>query len=182
VRTGVGRHLRCIRNWSGGAWVGCNVQPSVWRMEWPDDAVDLCRTGKLTNSDLEMAAVLLQHLVSEQLRPMDWCHTATWSDSSPATSWSTKMADKATTPIAGQLLRALAMRQCTTLSALPTVAHHAGSRNLLTDTAWRSFVKVHHGDQGGTPSQCDTQFLTSFNSAFPLPDLPQMPSWQLVTL
>jgi hypothetical protein len=33
------------------------------------------------------------------------------------------MANKATTPIAGQLLRVLAMRQRTTGSALPTVAH-----------------------------------------------------------
>jgi hypothetical protein len=167
---------------AGGVWVGYNVQPSVWRMEWPDDVVDLYRTGKLTNSDLEMAAVLLQYLVAEQLRPMDRCHTAIWSDNSPATSWSTKMADKATTPIAGQLLRALAMRQRTTRSALPTVAHYAGSRNLLADTASRSFVKFHYGNQRGTPSQCDTQFLTSFNSVFPLSDFHQMPSWQLVTL
>jgi len=167
---------------AGGVWVGYDVQPTVWRIEWPEDVVELYRTGKLTNSDLEMAGVLLQYLVAEQLRPMDRCHTAIWSDNSPATSWSTKMADKATTPIAGQLLRALAMRQRTTRSALPTVAHYAGSLNLLADTASRSFSKFHHGKSRGTPSYCDSDFLTSFNSVFPLSDFKQMPSWQLATL
>jgi hypothetical protein len=104
-------------------------------MEWPQDVVELHREGSLTNSDLEMAAVLMHYLVAEQLRPTERCHTAIWLDISPAVSRSTKMADKATTPIAGQLLRALAMRQRTTQSALPTVAHYAGSLNLLADTA-----------------------------------------------
>jgi hypothetical protein len=36
-----------------------------------------------------------------------------WSDNTPAASWSTKMADKASTPIAGQLLRALASHAAT---------------------------------------------------------------------
>jgi hypothetical protein len=90
-------------------------------------------------------------LVAEQIRPMERCHTAMWSENSPATSWSTKMADKATTPIAGQLLWALAMRQRTTHSALPTVAHCAGSRNLLVCTASRSFSCFHHGTSRGTP-------------------------------
>ena len=99
-----------------GVWVGHQIQPTVWRLEWPADVVEMYRKGKLTNSDLEMAAVLLQYMVAEQLRPMNRCHTAIWSDNSSATSWATKMAAKATTPIAGQLLRVLAMRQCTTRS------------------------------------------------------------------
>ena len=156
-------------------WVGYNIQPTVWRVQWPADVVQGYRDGKLTNSDLEMAAVLLQYLVAERLRPMARCHTHIWSDNSPATSWSTKMADKATSPMAGQLLRALAMRQRTTRSALPTVAHYAGSLNLLADTSSRSFDKFHHGNARGTPSQLDTNFLTSFNSVFPLSDFPQMP-------
>jgi hypothetical protein len=92
------------------------------------------------------------------------------------------MAAKATTPIAAQLLWALAMRQPTTKSALPTVAHCAGTLNLLADTASQSFTKFHHGNARGTPSQCDSNFLTSFKSVFPLSDFKQMPSWQLATL
>ena len=75
---------------AGGVWVGYQVQPTAWRMEWPADVVELCRDGALTNSDLEMAAVLLQYLVAEMLRPMDRCHSAIWSDNSPTTSWATK--------------------------------------------------------------------------------------------
>jgi hypothetical protein len=150
-------------------WIGRNVHRTVLRLAWPPEVVQL-------------AGVLLQHLAAERIRPMARCHTATWSDNSPETCWSTKMADKATTPIAAQLLQALAMRQITTRSALPTAPHCAGSRNLLADTASRSFAKFHHGNAGGTPSNVDFQFLTSFNSSFPLSDFPQMPLWQLVTL
>jgi hypothetical protein len=167
---------------AGGIWVGYDMQPKVWRVEWPADVVQLYREGTLTNSDLEMAGVLMQYLVAEQIRPMEHCHTSIWSDNSPATSWSTKMADKASTPIAGQLLRALAMRQRTTRSALPTVTHYAGSLNILADTASRSFTKFHHGNARGVPSQSDTDFLTAFNSVFSLAEFTQMPSWQLVTL
>ena len=166
---------------AGGVWVGHKIQPTVWRLEWPADIVDMYRTGKLTNSDLEMAGVLLQYMVAEQLRPMHRCHTAIWSDNSPATSWATKMAAKATTPIAGQLLRALAMRQRTTRSALPSVAHYAGSQNLLADTASRSFQKFHHGKARGEPSHSDLQFLTSFNVVFSLSEFKQMPLWQVAT-
>jgi hypothetical protein len=167
---------------AGGIWVGYGVQPKVWCVEWPDDVVQLYRDGALTNSDLEMAGMLMQYLVAEQIRPMEHCHTSIWSDNSPVTSWSTKMADKATTPIAGQLLRVLAMRQRTTRSALPTVTHYAGSLNILADTVSCSFAKFHHGNARGGPSQSDTDFLTAFNSVFSLSEFAQMPLWQLVTL
>ena len=45
---------------AGGVWIGHQIQPTVWRLEWPADVVELYRKGKLTNSDLEMAGVLLQ--------------------------------------------------------------------------------------------------------------------------
>jgi hypothetical protein len=89
---------------TGGIWIGYNLQPTIWRLKWLEEVVELYQAGKLTNSDLEMAGVLLQYLVAERLRPMEQCHTAIWSDNTPAVNWSTKMADKATTPIAGQLL------------------------------------------------------------------------------
>jgi hypothetical protein len=109
------------------------------------DVVELCKKGKLTNSDLETAAVLLQHLVAEQLCPLDQRHAATWSDNAPTVSWSAKMADQATAPIAGQLLRALAMRQCTTgrhSPQWPIMLEHSTSRPtrhpaLFTMTATR---------------------------------------------
>jgi hypothetical protein len=112
---------------AGGIWAGHGIQPSVWRLEWAADTVELCKKGELTNSHLEMEAVLLQHLVAERLCPMEQCHTATWSDNTLTVSWSTKMVDQAITRIAGQLLRALAMRQRTTGAALPTALECATS-------------------------------------------------------
>jgi hypothetical protein len=153
---------------AGGVWIGYGAKPTAWRLEWPAEVVELYRQGKLTNSDLEMAAVLLQHLVAERLRPLRHCHTAIWSDNTPTVSWSTKMADKATTPVAGQLLRALAMRQRTHGAALPSVTHYAGSQNLLADAASRSFTKFHHGFARGRPAISDEEFLTSFNDVFSL--------------
>jgi hypothetical protein len=167
---------------AGGVWLGYETQPTVWRQEWPPDVVELYRAGKLTNSDLEMAGIVLQYLVAEQMRPLERCHTAIWSDNSPAASWSTKMADKASTPIAGQLLRGLAMRQRTSRSALPTVAHYPGLQNILADTASRSFQSFHHGSARGCPSESDASFLTSFDQTFSLSALSQMNSWRLVQL
>jgi hypothetical protein len=166
---------------AGGIWIGYNLQPTVWRLKWPEEVVELYRAGKLTNSDLEMAGVLLQYLVAERLRPMEQYHTAVWSDNTLAANWSTKMADKATTPIEGQLLRVLAMRQRMTCAALPLVTHYAGSRNLLADTASRPFVRLfHHSSSRGLPSRSDERFLTSFNNVFSLSSFTKMQSWQLV--
>ena len=128
---------------AGAAWLRCDIQQTAWQLEWPPEVIALHRKGTLMSSDLEMAGVLLQRLAAERLRPFWQCHTAIWSDNTPATSWSTKMADTATAPIAGQLLRALAMRQRTHGVALPSVTHCAGAQNLLADTATRSFAKFH---------------------------------------
>jgi hypothetical protein len=155
---------------AGDIWIGYRAQAAVWRLEWPTDIVELYKQGTLMNSDLVMAAVLLQYLVAEQLRPLDQYHTAIWSD----------LAAKATTPIAGQLLRALAMRQHTRCAALPTVAHYAGSCNIPADTASCSFSQFHHGCKRGHPSHSDDRFLTSFNTVFSLSLFSKMQSWRLV--
>jgi hypothetical protein len=165
---------------AGGVWIGYGAKPAAWRLKWPAEVVELYRQGQLTNSDLEMAAVLLQHLVAERLRPLRHCHAAIWSDNTPTVSWSTKMADKATAPVAGQLLWALAMRQRTHGAALPSVTHHAGLQNLLADAASRLFTKFHHGFARGRPAISDKEFLTSFNDAFSLSSFTQMSSWQIV--
>jgi hypothetical protein len=104
-----------------------------WRLEWPADVVELCKKGKLTNSDLEMAAVLLQHLVAEQLRPLDQRHVAMWSDNMPTVSWSAKRADCPDCWPAPSGAGHAAMHNW---SALPTVAHHAGALNIPANTAF----------------------------------------------
>jgi hypothetical protein len=53
-------------------WFGANTALAsiVWRIQWPKDITDAVisssnPTGRLTNSDLEMAGVLLQEAVLE---------------------------------------------------------------------------------------------------------------------
>ena len=57
---------------AGGVWFGANIAlpPSVWRVQWPADITnnvisDANPDGRLTISDLEMAAVVLQEAVLE---------------------------------------------------------------------------------------------------------------------
>ena len=87
--------------------------PTVFRMEWPQDIKDeVLKTnagqgGKLTNSDLEMAGLLLLWLMMEavcHLTPAS--HVALFSDNSPTVQWTRKLAAKSSL-VAGQLLRAL---------------------------------------------------------------------------
>jgi hypothetical protein len=164
---------------AGGVWFGENFEPTVWRVEFPQDIVQLYKDGTLTNSDLEMAGVVIQSLILEQLQRMEQTHAVTHSDNTPATSWATKLAARATSPIAGYLIRALAMRQRTTRSAMPVVIYWPGPVNLLADTASRSHTTFHYGPCRGQPSVTDQAFLTLFASTFPLP---QNKSWHLVRL
>jgi hypothetical protein len=83
--------------------------------------------------------VLLQFLVAEQLRPMDRL-TPPSGQTLPVNQLVVKMADKATTPIAGQLF---GRWPCVNArpSASPTVAHSCRLLNLLADAASRSFLE-----------------------------------------
>jgi hypothetical protein len=103
---------------TGGVWLGANFQPTVWRIPWLDNIVHLYRQGVLTNSDLEMAAIIGQMLILEQLMPMKRQHCHVFSDNTPAASCTTNLVAKADSVVAAPLLRALAMRSQTTESAL----------------------------------------------------------------
>jgi hypothetical protein len=71
---------------AGGVWLGAQFQPAVWRIKWPADVVERYRQGILTNSDLEMAAIIAQMLILEQLTPMRRQHCKLFSDNTPAVS------------------------------------------------------------------------------------------------
>jgi len=63
--------------------------PTVFRMEWPNDIkADIMSntnpTGRLTNSDLEMAGLLLFWLTMEDVCHLSpGCHVAQFRDNSP---------------------------------------------------------------------------------------------------
>jgi hypothetical protein len=158
---------------AGGVWFSgqCPLPETVWRLQWPADITaavisESNPTGTLTNSDLEMAAVVLQLNVLEPLVPsMHHKSTHIHSDNSPSVAWLTKMATKtANSDAAHRLVRGLALRQRMLHSAPVSITHVAGPDNNLADIASRAIT---HLDD-------DHAFLTHFDTLFPL----QERSWQ----
>jgi hypothetical protein len=128
---------------AGGVWFSANkfLPPLVWRINFSADITSQVvlqnnPTGALTNSDLEMAGVLLQYLALEQLVPnLRHAQVAILCDNSPAVAWTKKMATHASSLVARRLLRGLAMRQRFTRTAPPEIYHVAGKTNILVDVA-----------------------------------------------
>jgi hypothetical protein len=166
---------------AGGVWFGGQqkLAPIVWRIQWPKDITvalvsDKNPTGTITNSDLEMAGVLLHEVVLETHlgNAIKAAHLVIGCDNSPAVSWTTRMATRSATPIAYRLLRGLAMRQQVTRSAPPLIYHVAGINNILADVVSRPVhgVASHFHLMETLPhTMCPETFLTIFNADYPLP-------------
>jgi hypothetical protein len=114
------------------------VTPTVFRVQWPQDIRDSLVSeanlnGTITNSDLEMAGLLLLWLTMEHVCPtLDGAHVALFSDNSPTVHWVQCMASR-NLPIAMQLIRALALRLQLTKASPLTPLHIAGVQNAMTD-------------------------------------------------
>jgi hypothetical protein len=154
----------------GGVIVGENkeVPPTVFRLQWPSDISsniisDDNPQGTITNSDLEMAGLLMLWLVMEAVCKVENAHVALFSDNSPTVHWVQRMAAKHST-IAMQLIRALALRLQLAKASPLTPMHIAGVNNSLTDIPSRSF-----GSEPAWHCTNDDQLLMLFNSTFPLP-------------
>ena len=156
----------------GGCIVGENkaVPPTVFRFQWPEDiTTDIVSesnpNGRITNSDLEMAGLLLLWLVMEDVCPtLADAHVALFSDNSPTVHWVQRLAAKHSR-VAMQLVRALALRLQISKASPLTPLHIAGVDNSMTDIPSRSF--------GSEPKWlCNTHYdlLTLFNNTFPLPN------------
>ncbi len=97
---------------TGGVWFSgtSSVRETVWRLQWPPDITaavvsESNPTGALTNSDLEMAAVVLHLNVIEPLVPsMHHKSMQIHSDNTPSVAWLTKMATKTANPDCQQML------------------------------------------------------------------------------
>jgi hypothetical protein len=165
---------------AGGVWYSgtIGVPPLVWRLNFPESissqvVSDANPTGRLTNSDLELAGVLLHYSVLEDVLGNQLRHSRVgiFCDNTPAVYWTARMADKSQSATSGRLLRGLAMRQRSNQSGPTTVAHVAGDDNTLADVASRIY-NTEFADLN------DNDFLTHFQKRFPLP---QMLSWTVVT-
>jgi hypothetical protein len=145
--------------------------PTVFRMEWPKWVQEEVlktnegRGGTLTNSDLEMAGLLLLFLVMEDVCHLQpGAHVALFSDNSPTVSWVRKMAARGS-QVADQLLRALSLHLKQRHVSPLTPMHIAGAKNAMTDIPSRSF-----GSEKKWHCKTDKDLLTLFNNTFPLPN------------
>ena len=165
----------------GGIIIGENkaARPTVFRMQWPPDITasivsDTNPAGTITNSDLEMAGLLLLWLVMEEVCPtLEGAHIALFSDNSPTVHWVQRMAAKQSC-IAMQLLRALALRLQLTQASPLTPLHISGIHNAMTDIPSRSF-----GSEKKWFCKTDEDLRSLFNLQFPLPS---QASWNVFQL
>ena len=155
---------------AGGVWLPGTkaLAPVVWRVKWPQDVRDALITwdnpnGKITNSDLEMAAELLGWLVLESIVPLRHEHVGLCSDNSATVAWQMRGASRRSVA-ANRLLRVLAIRMRKNRASPLVTRHLAGNRNHLGDIPSRSF-----GYKEEWHFEKDRQFLAYFNQTFPLP-------------
>ena len=151
----------------------CALSSVIWHMQWPNGIHQSIisfqnSSGSISNSDLEMAGMLLHYLAPEHLAIFQHIHMAAWCDNTPIVSWTNKLS-ASSSPVAGCLTHALAMQihinEASPLTSLST----ASVDNQMANIASRTF---HHNT--ATPNAfaifSNDDFLHLFNSTFPLQD------------
>jgi len=96
----------------GGVIFGKNEPciPTVFQWEWPQEIKDLYHEGIITNSDLEMAGLLLLWLVMESVcGSLREKRVALFSDNSITVGWVRRLATRGSM-VSAYLIRALALR------------------------------------------------------------------------
>ena len=153
----------------GGVWLGGQdeIEPTVWRIQWPNTIqtkiIKVNRKGTISNSDLEMAGMLLAWLVLEQITPTTLKHKniGLFCDNSPSVAWAIRL-NSSKSQIVGHLLRALALRQHVHQSSPLLATSIAGNHNQMADIVSRSFYLPFFKNS----NLC---FIQNFNTMFPLP-------------
>ena len=150
----------------GGVIFGENEAciPTVFRWEWPKEVKNLYHKKAITNSDLEMAGLLLLWLVMEYVcMPLREKRVALFSDNSPTVGWVQRLATRGSM-VSAQLIRALALQLKLTGTCPITPLHIAGEENSMTDIPSRSF-----GSKNKWHCKSNTELLTLLNNLFPIP-------------
>ena len=170
---------------AGGVWFSLvdTMQPVVWREAFPSDISsevisDDNPSGRLTNSDLELAAEVLAIGVALSSAPtVKHAPLGTLCDNTPTVSWIDRMASKSKSPTAGRLLRGLAFMLYTCHAGRLTTVHVPGVDNVMADIASRP-SKAQTMFCAPSPLT-DAAFRSSFDTVFPLPD---NQTWSLVNV
>ena len=161
----------------GGVWLSGTkeIEPFVWEVPFPQEIQKRLVSwsnpkGDITNSDLEMAAHLMQWLALEFTHDVRHQHAAIASDNTPTVAWANRL-DSKRSQVAKRLLRVLAVRQRVCRASPLLTISIAGKDNDMADAASRWFKD----DTKYETDLPDTVFLPRFNAAFPLP---QGASWK----
>jgi hypothetical protein len=156
---------------AGGVVIGelSPCVPTIFRWQWPPDVTADIKTatnptGRITNSDLEMAGLVLLWLTMEKVcGPLEEKRLTLLNDNSPTIGWATRLASKRST-VAEHLVQALALRAKQQKACPFTPMHVAGNQMAIADIPSRSF-----GSNPAWHCKSDDELLTLFNSTFPLP-------------
>ncbi len=150
----------------GGVWFPEKGPPIVWRDPFiPEVQREMISQdqphGTITNSDLELAGTVAQHMIlANSGLELAGETTHTFCDNTPAVAWQTK-GSTTTARAAATLLQEQALHQ-REHGYLSTVQYLDGPSNKMADDASRRW------------DLSDTAFLAYFNSTYP-----QTASWQL---
>jgi len=169
---------------AGGVLLPCTkyLQPTVWRVQWPDDITQAVRAGTISMADCESIAYFIQECLIDHLLEgkVEGLSSFIWSDNTPTVGRITKRSSGGESRVAENMLYFLAMRQVFTRRGPSDCNHWPGAENLMADVPSRSFEE-------GFPADQDDKFLQYFANRFPLPThfpsgSPDQPTfWRLVT-
>jgi hypothetical protein len=156
----------------GGVIIGklSECPPTVFRLQWPLDITASIitksnLTGTLTNSDLELAGLVLLWIMMEHVcTDLVEKRVALFSDNSPSVGWVQCMA-VCSSLVAEQLIWVLAL--CFNLQRMCpiTMLHICGDQNSMTDILSRLF-----GSKPKWHFKSEENLLIFFNVNFPLPN------------
>ena len=148
--------------------------PTVFCLQWPPDISNDIKslsnpTGRITNSDLEMAGPLLLWLVIEATcENLIEKNIALFSNKSPTVSWVSRLTSRQST-VASRLLGALTLRLKHNKCCPLTPMHIKGDKNAITDILSRSF-----GSNTAWTFRTNHNLQIFFNTHF---SLPKQNSW-----
>jgi len=155
-----------------GVWfrAACTIPSIVWHVAFPKAlqqqlATANNATGTISNSDLEMAGLLLHWLTLKNLADLQHTHVAARCDNSPTVAWTTHLISSKDT-VAANFIWALSVCMLACQASPLAPFHLPGEANCMANLASHSF----------TSSPSNHAFLTHFTSLFPPP---QDVSWHL---